>query len=116
MGQRHHRGIAVAAAIGDEHRRQLTTNLHAIQHDAFKHFVPRITQDHLEPQTDSELGTGLSDAGIPSQQQALGRADTHANPIDFTLDAHALFTIIEQTARTVGQVDFTDQPTSPQQR
>ncbi|MNI52760.1 hypothetical protein D3C73_1075630 [compost metagenome] len=94
----------------------MAANLHVFQHDAFEHFVPRVTQNHLEPKPHGKLRTGLGDTGIPRQQQALGRADAYTHPVDFTLDTHTLFTIIEQAARTALQIHFADQPTSAQQR
>ena len=116
VGQCHHRRIAMAAAIGDEHRGQLATDLHALQHNAFEHLVARITEDHFKAQAHGKLRAGVRHAGIPGQQQTLSRADAQSDPVDLTLDPHALLAIIEQTARAAGQIDFADQPASTQQR
>ncbi len=68
MRQRNHRRITVTAAIGNKHRRQLATNLHAIEHHAFEHFIAWVAENHFEPEADCKLGTRLRHAGVPGQQ------------------------------------------------
>ena len=110
MGQGDHRRVAVAPALGNEHRGQLAANLHMLQHHALQHLLTGITEDHLEPQADPKLGARLRHAGVAGEQQPLSRPDTQPHPIDFALDAWPVLAVDQQAASTALQVDFTDQP------
>lgn len=116
VGQRHHRRIGVATAVGDEQRGQLATDLDALQQHAAQGFFARVAEDHLEAQALAELGAGMGDAGIAGQQQALGGTDAQAHALAVAFRPWAVAGIVAQAARAAAQFDLAEQAALAEQR